>query len=307
VTGLQGSGLALHESVSGQTAVIQGTGNLAFAFDEPVAAGTPYTVTILQQPSQPSQSCVVLNGGGTVGNSDISSIVVHCGAAEVYSVGGTLTGLAAGADVAIRINGGDPQVLAGNGPFVFPDLFVTGDGYHVDVATQPADQSCTVTNGDGVIGQASVTNVQVDCVKVGAQLHLQVVDDGSYQAYGNVRTYRVMLSNSGSATATGVSVAATFDPVWDMDSVQWECVSNTQGAACTPTGSGGFADTVTVPAGRTVVWLVHAAVPADSDAAQATVTVTADGAAPVTDTNTLVLFRDGLDVPYGERGNTAAQ
>jgi len=37
-----------------------------------------YDITVLTQPTNPSQTCVVTSGTGTIGNSDVISIVVTC-------------------------------------------------------------------------------------------------------------------------------------------------------------------------------------------------------------------------------------
>jgi hypothetical protein len=36
--------------------------------------------------------------------------------------------------------------------------------YGVSILTQPAGQTCTVTNGNGVMGDATVTNIAINCV-----------------------------------------------------------------------------------------------------------------------------------------------
>jgi hypothetical protein len=36
--------------------------------------------------------------------------------------------------------------------------------YGISILTQPTGQTCTVTNGNGVMGDAAVTNVAINCV-----------------------------------------------------------------------------------------------------------------------------------------------
>ena len=45
---------------------------------ESLSAGSPYDVTVTTQPTNPSQTCVIANGVGTMGNSDVTNIVVTC-------------------------------------------------------------------------------------------------------------------------------------------------------------------------------------------------------------------------------------
>ncbi|MCK9489275.1 MAG: hypothetical protein M0Q42_07755 [Xanthomonadales bacterium] len=299
VTGQLGAGLVLQLN---DDELLPVAGDGPFQFDTVLASGAPYAVDIAQQPTQPDQACQVINGSGTVGDGAVDNIVIHCGAALVHTVGGTLSGLAQSGTVALQLNGGPPQELAGNGPFVFPDLFTTGDGYLITVATQPAGQHCTVSAGEGVVGQADVEDVQVDCAAGGAQLQIKLSDDGDYASYGSVRDYRVTLANTGNGPAQDVPVTASFDPAFDTAAVTWDCLSAAPGTACTPSGSGGFSASASLAPGSSVVWLLRVPVRADSTAAQASLQVHADGAGSASDTNTLVIFRDGLDVPYGERG-----
>ena len=55
----------------------------------PLAAGSPYHVTVLDQPS--GQYCTVSNASGTVAGSAVTNANVNC--VNTYSVGGTLAGL----------------------------------------------------------------------------------------------------------------------------------------------------------------------------------------------------------------------
>lgn len=303
VTGQLGTGLTLQLN---DDELLPVTGNGPFQFDTALAAGAPYTATIAQQPTQPDQSCQVINGSGVVGDGQVDTIIIHCGAALVHTVGGTLAGLAPAGSVALQLNGGAAQELAANGPFVFPDLLTTGDGYLVTIAAHPAGQHCTVTGGEGVVSDADVGDVQVDCAAGGAQLQIQLTDDGEYARYGSVRDYRVVLANTGTGPAGDIPVTASFDAALDGAAVTWECLSSATGTACTPSGSGGFQASASLAPGTSVTWLLRVPVHADSTAAQATLTVHADGAGSASDSNTLVIFRDGLDVPYGERATTRA-
>ena len=64
------------------------------------------------------------------------------------TIGGTVTGFTGGT-LALWNNGGDKLAIATNGPFTFPLQIANGSDYSVVVATQPAGQTCTVTNGSG--------------------------------------------------------------------------------------------------------------------------------------------------------------
>ena len=162
VTGLSGSGLVLQDNGADNLAI---SANGTFTFKTTV---TTYAVTVLTQPSNPAQNCLVTNGSGTA-TANVTSVGVACATnAVTATIGGTLSGLATGASVILQNNGGDALTLTANGPFTFKTP-VTGptDAYAVTVNAQPTtpNQICTVdpTTGSG-IASANVTNVAVSCV-----------------------------------------------------------------------------------------------------------------------------------------------
>jgi hypothetical protein len=81
-----------------------------------------------------------------------------------YTVGGTLSGLAAGQTLTL-VNGSDTLTLDTTGSFVFATPLASRASYLVQVSgAQPAWQSCSVSNGQGRIAGAPVSNVAVTCV-----------------------------------------------------------------------------------------------------------------------------------------------
>jgi hypothetical protein len=78
-----------------------------------------------------------------------------------YTVGGSVTGLTG--TVVLQNNGTDDLSLAANGGFTFATALANGASYNVTVATQPVDQSCTVTSGSNTINGANITDVAVTC------------------------------------------------------------------------------------------------------------------------------------------------
>lgn len=300
VTGLAGSGLMidLQNPGNGGTLLIAADGT--FAFDTELTSGDQYTVVINEQPSQPAQTCVVVNDTGTISDHDITNVVIHCGAAATWSVGGTLGGLATGASITLSINGSNALTLAANGVFAFAPRFAPGDGYVAAVVAQPAGQHCTLDHAEGTVANANVADIHVSCSAGGAQLALSVTDGGDYARYGQVRDYFVKLDNIGNDSASGIAVGAVFDTAFDAANVQWVCMSGAPGTSCTSQGAGGFADTATLPPGTSLVWIVRVPVRAEGDAASATLLVHAVGASDASDTDTLVIFQDGVDVPYAD-------
>jgi hypothetical protein len=78
------------------------------------------------------------------------------------SLGGTISGLSG--TVVLQNNGGDNLSSSSNGSFTFSTNLTSGSTYNVAVLTQPAAQTCTVSNGSGTAGSSNITNVTVTCV-----------------------------------------------------------------------------------------------------------------------------------------------
>lgn len=103
-----------------------------------------------------------------------------------YTIGGTVTGLTG--TVVLRNNGGDNQtVTAPNGAFTFAPI-PAGASYNVSVLTQPAGQSCTVTNGSGT-ATANVSNVAVACISIGGATMALVPDSLILRTYHGVPAF----------------------------------------------------------------------------------------------------------------------
>ena len=75
VSGLSGSGLVLQIN-DGETLSI--TGNGPFEFPTLLEEGETYDVTVSSEPTDPTQTCTVTNGQGTIDTSDVTDIQVDC-------------------------------------------------------------------------------------------------------------------------------------------------------------------------------------------------------------------------------------
>jgi hypothetical protein len=84
------SGLVLAD---GSNTVAVSAGATTFTFPQALQVNTGYTVAVSSQPK--GATCSVASGGqGTMGNSNITSVVISCTATQ-YTVGGTISGLTA--------------------------------------------------------------------------------------------------------------------------------------------------------------------------------------------------------------------
>ena len=159
VLGLTGSGLVLTDNGSDDLAV---SANGAFTFAAPVTSGSPYAATITTQPSNPSQLCTITGQTGTVGDGDVSGILVDC-TPNTFTVSYTVNNLA-GSGLVLNTSAGSLNVNS-NGTFALPSVLANGASYSVAVGIQPTNpnQSCNVTGGTGTVAGANVTGIVVDC------------------------------------------------------------------------------------------------------------------------------------------------
>src|SRR5258708_6775553 len=81
-----------------------------------------------------------------------------------FSIGGAVSGLAAGGSMTLQNNGAESLVVSANGSFTFKTAIVANKPYLVTVAVPPATppQTCTVAGGSGT-ATATVTTVVVTC------------------------------------------------------------------------------------------------------------------------------------------------
>jgi len=189
VTGVVGTGLTLLDTVTMNTQPVSteqlvisngSSGNTAFTFKTPAPTGATYTVSILQQPTNPAQTCNVTPSTATgVATANVTNVTVTC-QAVTYSIGGTVVGLAGNynappagngpngpltdSSFSLQNNLGDTLIVAENGGFTFATNEALNGQYNISVFTNPSTQSqgCTTWNYKGVVS-GNVSNVVVDC------------------------------------------------------------------------------------------------------------------------------------------------
>jgi 6-phosphogluconolactonase (cycloisomerase 2 family) len=157
VSGLTGGSLVLRNNGANDLTV---TANGGFTFSNQIASGASYSVTVGTNPTTPAQTCTVANGSGTA-SASVTSVAVTC-TTNTYTLGGNLSGLGTGKSLVLT-NGTANLTVNANGNFTFPSAIPSGTTFNVVVSTQPAGQTCSVTNGGGTIGAAAVTNLVVAC------------------------------------------------------------------------------------------------------------------------------------------------
>jgi len=157
VSGLNGQGGLVLANGTDRLSVTAGASS--FTLPMRVPFGSAYDVTVQSAPG--GMQCSVMNGAGVMGPANVSNIAVSC-AADVYTVGGSISGLSA-AGLVLNDSADPLPVAAGATSFVMPGTLPAGAAYDITVQTQPAGLTCAVINGQGTVGSAPVTNISVDC------------------------------------------------------------------------------------------------------------------------------------------------
>jgi hypothetical protein len=153
---------------TGASVVLQNNGaesltvsaNGSFQFVNGLDSGQTYSVVVTTQPT--GQTCTIANPSGSVDSAtdDVTSIAVSC--TTTASLGGTVTGLAAGTSLTLS-NAGTQLIVAANGEFAFPGILAAGTAYNVTIVTQPAGHNCTLAGATGAIVSGVMSSVTVTC------------------------------------------------------------------------------------------------------------------------------------------------
>jgi|GEM_PF-3398130 len=167
VNGLSGGGLVLQNNGSDDLP-IEITPEGTFTFPTRIPSGSDYSVTVIGQPTNLSQTCSVVNGSGTVSGADIVEVTVNC-VTNKFLISGTISNLQ-GRDLFILLyENGAQKTMAGPLPgetyFEFTIKVTDGNSYEVGIYNQPIIpyQNCVVINGGGIVNGADVTDIDIDC------------------------------------------------------------------------------------------------------------------------------------------------
>ncbi len=210
ITGLTGSGLVLQDNAENNLTVAAKAGS--FTFTTAVASGAAYAVTVLTQPTHPSQTCTVSDGSGTATGVNVTTVAIAC-KPNVYSVGGSVSGLT-GSGLVLQDNAGDNLTLAAKATsFTFPTAIASGGTYAVTVKTQPSapSQLCSIANGTGPVGAANISNVAVSCVNVARFVFVVNSNDG-VNGTGDVSAFTINPTTGALTAVAGGAVTADVNP-----------------------------------------------------------------------------------------------
>lgn len=259
VTGLSGS--VVLSNNYGEELMIHPGDAANFAFSRKYAAGESYVVST-RPVVQGVQQCYTQHGTGQANEYSGKSISIQCvsdmmgnpferghaGGVVSYALGGVVSGLSG--SVTLQSTAGDSLVMSSDGGFTFPTKINSGASYAVTVVAQPETQTCTVTQGSGLMRDGNVTNVSVSCVAnttvLSASINMLALSVTGITEYGVSGTPSsgsariITITNSGGHAATNVAVVA---PTWPS--------GTTHTTTCDGTLSAGSSCTITITPGAT--------------------------------------------------------
>ncbi|MCB1193116.1 MAG: chitobiase/beta-hexosaminidase C-terminal domain-containing protein [Leptospiraceae bacterium] len=165
INGYSGSFLDISDGINTLTI---SAGDTSFSFPT-MNSGSVYNVTVTNQPLNPWQTCTISNGNGTITNANITNVTINC-TTNQYSVTGTIVGYTGISGTLLSINDGTSTLSnlpSGSATFTFPPVN-SNTAYNVTIVTRPSNpvQTCVVTNPNGTITSANVTNVVINCSNV---------------------------------------------------------------------------------------------------------------------------------------------
>jgi len=157
ISGLMSAGLVLANGIETLSVAADAS---SFSFPGGVAYGSSFAITVHTQPA--GQACSVSSGTGTMAAHDVTTVTVTC-AGQEFALGGTISGLGHRTGLVLA-NGNDTLSVSANATaFTMPAQIVFGSTYAVTVQSAPVGQTCSVSNGTGVMAAHAVTNVAIAC------------------------------------------------------------------------------------------------------------------------------------------------
>jgi predicted outer membrane repeat protein len=178
---------------------------------------------------------------------------------------------------------------------VTPTLMIGAGSSAIDAGLDSACAAAPV----GAVDQRGLPRPQGAHCDIGAveatNLSLTLSDGKSFGFYGTTLQYVVTLQNkSATDTVSGVRVDSFGTDALDAPDTLWFCTIGT----CTTTQQAGpLGDSATLPPNSSLTWLVNVPVFEDSIETSATMSVRSTGAAAVSDTDTLAIFRGTFENP----------
>lgn len=173
LSGVTRAGLQITNKGGTPVSVPAGT---SFVFLGLVPVDSDYDIAVVAQPPNTDpKSCTVVNGKGNTGSASPPFIAINC-VVTTFALGGTVSGLTGSGLV---INNGSQSVPILKNATTFsmstpttanPKLGQVAEGvpYGLTILTQPAGNTCTITNAagtnpSGIMPAAAVNDIAISC------------------------------------------------------------------------------------------------------------------------------------------------
>jgi hypothetical protein len=221
ISGLSGSGLVLQNNGGNNLTVASGA--TSFTFSNPIPAGSTYNVTVLTQPSNPAQTCVVTNGSGTA-NGNVTNVQVTC---TTYTASATLTPSSAhqGSSETIVITGsntsfGPTTTVSFGADITTGTLSVNGPtsasvDITLDSVAATGSRNVTITTGSQVVTATFTVVAGVPAVTLITPNTIQPTQTESVTITGAFTQWvsGTTKANFGPGIAVGGAATGAFGPV----------------------------------------------------------------------------------------------
>ncbi len=211
VTGLTGSGLVLQNS-SGKYLTVTASGS--FTFPSGLNDGQTYSVTVRTQPSNPTQTCTVSDGTGTIDKADVTDVLVSCTQAGSLAFVANQTANTISAFIIDTSTGyltevsGSPFASTGLAPIA---LTVDPNGTYLYVADNQSN-AVSVYSINATTGVLTATGNLIPTGKGPMSIAIDPTDKFMYVANVNDNTVSAYTLSSGTATQIGTAYAVGREP-----------------------------------------------------------------------------------------------
>jgi len=223
ISGLAGSGLTLFRN--GSTIARGANGIYPDLGLGTLLAGQAYDVTVIVQPTSPSQTCTVSNGTGTIGNANVTNVQVACktnatrfvyvandgsNSISTYTIDATTGALTAVASLSVAA--GTPHFLAVNPQRGY--LYMTNGGSNdVSVyAIDGANGALTAVNGSPFPTGGNPSSVSIH--PNGTLVYVTNQSDGTISAYTQDPASGALMAVAGSPFTMGSNPVSLAIPDW---------------------------------------------------------------------------------------------
>ena len=232
LSGLTGDGLVLQNNGADDLSI---SSNGSLTFPTPITEGSSYAVTILHQPS--GQTCVVTNGSGTMGASNVSNISISC-ASRLLSI--TVTP--------------NNSILPRNINKQFTAIGLYADSSSLDITTSvswdTSSHTIATINGTGLATGVSVGTTQVSAT-------LGDVVGTTTLTVNNATLVAITISPSNPAVARGstiqLSAIGTFSDGSSLDITNQSTWTSTNTNVATINNTDRKGEVTGVSGGSTVI------------------------------------------------------